>query len=82
MREGPVSLILFSFDAGGQLKEHRADGIVCIHVLHGRLHVGTDAQEHELGTGELLFLNPHVPHSLVAIDESDVLVSIHAASTA
>lgn len=82
MREGPVSLILFSFDAGGQLKEHRADGIVCIHVLRGRLQVRTADQEHELGTSELLFLSPQVPHGLVAIDEADVLVSIQAASTA
>lgn len=80
MRKGPISLILFSFDAGAQLKEHRADGIVGIHVLRGRLHVNAESREYELRTSELLFLNPHVHHGLVAIDESDVLVSIQALS--
>jgi quercetin dioxygenase-like cupin family protein len=82
MREGPTSLLLFAFDRSGELKEHATDGLVCIHVLRGRVHVSTDGRQHELGPSELMFLRPNAPHGLVALEESDVLVSIQAVPAA
>ncbi len=37
VRHGPVTIIQFVFEEGGLVREHRAEGVVTIHVLNGRL---------------------------------------------
>ncbi|MEO7520240.1 MAG: hypothetical protein ABIW79_00350, partial [Gemmatimonas sp.] len=41
LHEGPVRLVLFAFDAGGHMPEHRAPGWVTIQVVRGALQVRT-----------------------------------------
>ncbi len=53
VRHGPVTIIQFVFDEGGLLKQHRADGVVTIHVLEGRLQVIVDDDAREVGRDEL-----------------------------
>ena len=76
-RHGPVTNILFVFEAGGLLKEHRTDGVVNIHVLSGRLQVTVHDELHEMAAGELVNLAADVPHSVRALDESEMLLTIH-----
>lgn len=76
-RHGPVTNILFVFERGGLLKEHRTDGVVTIHVLSGRLEVAFDDERHEMGAGELVHLAADVPHSVRAIEESEMLLTVH-----
>ncbi|MFZ5623277.1 MAG: cupin domain-containing protein [Gemmatimonadota bacterium] len=75
-REG-ITLVLFEFDAGGGIREHRAAGLVTIHVLGGKLTVRTPAAKHELGAGQILVLNPDVPHAVGANEPSTMLLSVH-----
>jgi quercetin dioxygenase-like cupin family protein len=77
VREGPVTVIFFLFDAGGHLKEHRTEGEVTIHVLAGRLEIGVDDERHELTAGQLLALAPGVAHSVRALTESQMLLTVH-----
>lgn len=76
-RHGPVTMLQFVFEAGGLLKEHQADGVVTIHTLSGRLMVIADEEPHELGPGELVALAPAVPHSVRAIEASEMLLTVH-----
>ena len=76
VRRGPVSLILFLFEAGASLKEHRAEGEVTIHVLTGRLSVSAAGETFSLGPGELVSLAPGHSHSVDALEESTMLLSI------
>lgn len=76
-RHGPVTTILFVFEAGGLLKEHRTDGVVNIHVLSGRLQVTVHDELHEMGPGELVNLAADLPHSVRALQESEMLLTIH-----
>lgn len=76
VRHGPLSMILFAFDKGGSLKEHKADGEVIIHVLRGQLSVTVAAEEVVLSAGQLLALAPGQRHSVQAIDETDMLLCI------
>lgn len=39
IHRGPLRLVLFAFEAGGELPEHRAPGYVVIHCLRGALDV-------------------------------------------
>lgn len=81
VRHGPVSMLLFVFERDGLLKEHRTDGEVTIHVLAGELEITFGAGSAVLGRGELLSLEPGQPHSVRAVQESEMLLTIcHRAS--
>lgn len=77
---GPVRLVLFAFDAGGRIPEHRAAGFVTIHVLRGSLRVRTPKRLYELATGHVLALDPGVPHDVDAPEEADMLLGVHPES--
>jgi quercetin dioxygenase-like cupin family protein len=76
-RHGPVTLLLFRFEPDGLLPEHRAEGVVTIHLLSGRLVVIADDDPHQLEPGQLLGLAPGVVHSVRATAASEMLLTIH-----
>jgi quercetin dioxygenase-like cupin family protein len=75
-RHGPLSLILFAFEVGGAIKEHRTEGEVVVQVLRGRITVTVDGDAIELSQGELLSLAPGQPHAVYAREASDMLLTI------
>ncbi|HKU61087.1 MAG TPA: cupin domain-containing protein [Gemmatimonadales bacterium] len=76
IHRGPLRLLLFTFDAGGRLAEHRAPGHVIIQCLRGQLEVEADGARHRLGAGEAVALEPSVPHTVDAVAESDMLLTV------
>lgn len=76
VRRGPVSLILFAFEADGFLKEHRADGEVVIQTLSGRLEVEAGEAVIGLEAGQALSLAPGQAHSVRALEVSDMLLTV------
>ena len=74
---GPLRLVLFAFDAGGRLPEHRAPGLVTILALRGRVRVRTPGATHELDSGQAVLLDPDIPHEVEAPVESDMLLAVH-----
>jgi quercetin dioxygenase-like cupin family protein len=76
VHRGPLRLVLFAFDAGGSLPEHRAPGHVVIHCLRGKLEVEAAGARQEIGGGEAVVLDPDVPHSVRATAESDMLLTV------
>lgn len=73
---GPLRLVLFTLDAGGELPEHRAPGYVVIHCLEGRLEVGAAGRVERLGADDALLLDPDVPHTVKALAESRMLLTV------
>jgi quercetin dioxygenase-like cupin family protein len=82
VHHGPVRLVLFAFDAGGRIPEHRAAGWVTIHVLRGGLRVRTPEAQHTLREGQVLALAPDVPHDVEAPDGAEMLLGIYPKSAA
>ncbi len=76
MKRGPISQILFAFDADGLFKEHRTEGEVTIHVLAGQMAVTVGTEAIKLGAGELLALAPGEPHSVYALSASEMLLTV------
>lgn len=74
--KGPLRLVLFAFEAGGSLPEHRAPGYIVIHTLRGRIRVKTLNEQYELATGQVLMLDPEVVHDVTAAERSDMLLTI------
>lgn len=77
LQRPPVTQVLFSFEAGGHLDEHSAHGLVTIHVLEGELRVRAEGSDHELGAGDVLVLDPDVPHDVRAVERSAMLLTVH-----
>ncbi|MDZ4753653.1 MAG: cupin domain-containing protein [Phycisphaerae bacterium] len=73
----PVTTALFDFEAGGALNQHTTHGLVTIQVIEGRLVIEADGGTHELRSGQLLILNPDVPHSVRAPDAGVMLLTVH-----
>lgn len=76
VRHGRVSLILFVFARDGFLKEHEASGEVIIQVLTGQVSVTVGMDTYTLGAGTLLSLAPGLRHSVRALEESDMLLTL------
>lgn len=76
-RHGPVTLLLFAFDAGGYLQDHQAGGVVTIHVLRGRVQLSVGEDAHEMAAGQLVTLAPQVRHAVRASEPSELLVTVH-----
>jgi quercetin dioxygenase-like cupin family protein len=76
VHRGPLRMLLFTFESGGRLPEHRAPGQVVIHCLGGELAVEAGATRHRLSGGQVLVLEPDVPHSVEALAGSDMLLTV------
>lgn len=69
--------VVFAFDKGGSLAEHTTRGLVTIHVHAGTLDVRESGREHRLSAGQLLVLDPGVPHDVTAREASVMLLTVH-----
>ncbi len=72
----PVTLVLFAFEEGGKLDDHKAAGVVTIHALEGELTVRTEGHEHKLAPGMMVVLAPNVRHSVHAIKPAAMLLTV------
>ena len=74
---GPVYEVLFSFDPGGYLKEHTAPGLVTIRVLEGALSVDAAGEDRQMREGDVLILDPDVPHDVRSESGAAMLLTVH-----
>jgi len=73
---GGVTQVVFSFEAGGHLDQHSASGLVTIHALEGHLVVTAEGAEHAMEAGHVLILDTAVPHDVVALEASAMLLTV------
>lgn len=76
IHRGPIRLLLFAFDPGGRLPEHKAPGHIVIHCLRGELTVTATGTPHRLGGGDAIVIDPDVSHDVAASAESDMLLTV------
>ena len=72
----PLTRIVFDFEAGGRLADHRADADVTILAVSGLLEVSTPSGTHRLPEGSLLVLDPGVVHDVFAPEMSQMLLTV------
>jgi quercetin dioxygenase-like cupin family protein len=68
--------VLITFQAGGHMDDHHADGGVAIHVLDGEVAVQVEGGDYVLGQGDVLDLAPGLHHNVQARHDSVVLLTI------
>jgi quercetin dioxygenase-like cupin family protein len=69
-------VVLFAFDAGQELSEHTAAVPILIQVLDGRLQVGADGQRVELTPGGMVHIGSRVPHDVLALEPSRMVLTM------
>lgn len=77
IRSGSVTKLLFSFERDGHLDEHVTRGLVTIHVLEGRLNVGAAGETYGLKRGDILVLEPGLPHDVRAPEAAAMLLTVN-----
>jgi quercetin dioxygenase-like cupin family protein len=73
---GSLRVLLFSFEAGGELPAHQAPGHVLIQCLSGSLSVHAAGARHVVAPGQALLLDPDVAHDVAAAEASDMLLTV------
>ena len=61
---------------GHELRRHSVAGPVVLHCLEGRIAVGLGAVVKELESNQLLHLAPGEPHSIAALDDAVLLLTV------
>ena len=60
---------------GREVPTHTAPGEITVQCLEGRITFTAEGITHTLEAGQMLYLAPEVPHSLVGLEDSSVLVT-------
>ncbi|MGH9620318.1 MAG: cupin [Bryobacteraceae bacterium] len=75
LRESGLHVILLHLKSGEQIPEHQANGAISVHCMQGAVSVSAGEETVELAAGMLISLAAKSPHSLIARQDSLVLVS-------
>ena len=76
VKEETFEAIRMVIHKGHELAGHQVEGAITIYCLDGRVAFTARGQNHDLKPGHWLFLPGNEPHSLVAIDDSSLLLTI------
>jgi quercetin dioxygenase-like cupin family protein len=71
-----MELARLSFPAGGEFQNHSVSGPIVVHCIKGEIEFEAMAKTRTLLPGQLVYLEPAEPHSIRAIADSVVLLTI------
>lgn len=71
-----IELLRLSLPAGKEIPTHRARGDVVIHCIEGAVSLSIGSAASELRAGQLVHIDSGAPHSLRAISDSFVLLTV------
>ena len=77
-KEGGLTVVLITMEAGNVIPEHRASGTTTVQVLEGRVILASGGSESELRPGQLAAFAPMVGHDLRALEPAAVLLTVAA----
>lgn len=76
LRTDDMRLVLMVLDHGTELTEHHLDGTSTIQALGGRVAVSVLGSRVDLAAGQVLAIEQDVGHSLLAVDDCAILLTI------
>ena len=71
-----IRIVLMGLHQNAELKKHTTKGIINLQVLEGHIRFTTEQQVTELTKGQMLTLKQEIPHSVFALKEAFVLLTI------
>ena len=77
-KSGRMRVTLVAMVKGNVIGTHLADSPLTLHVLSGHIRFRAGGEDHELGSGQLLFFGPGDAHDLTATEDSALLLTLSA----
>ncbi len=71
-----MRIVLIALHKDAEMIKHTADGMISLQVMEGQILFTTDEQSIELGSGQMLALHENVPHSVLAKEETILLLTL------
>lgn len=71
-----LEVIRLRLPTGKALPMHQVAGEITVQCLEGVIHFETPGGVQRLQTGQMLFLRGGVPHSVLAVEDASVLLTI------
>lgn len=68
--------IRINIEKGAVMKEHQAPGAISVQILRGAIEFGVNGENIVLGELDMITLDANVPHSLLALENSIVRLSL------
>lgn len=76
LKTDSLRLIFRSFSEGASLPTHKAPGPITVQVLDGHIEFTAGTQTTPVRKGEVLALDSGVPHSVKALSNSAILITV------
>jgi len=76
IKAADFTVVLIALRTGARLAEHRAAGRISLHCLGGRLCLQATGEAIDLPAGRLVSLEPALPHTVEALQDSALLLTI------
>lgn len=76
VKQGGLNVVLTHLNAGGMLAEHAAPGAATVQVLDGHVRIQVGADALDVPGGRLVAFDANVPHTVEAIDDSTLLLTL------
>ncbi|GAB1464452.1 cupin domain-containing protein [Pedobacter sp.] len=71
-----MRIVLIGLHENATLKPHKANGVISVQVLAGKITFATDQQSVQLEKGQMIALQENIVHSLKALTESFFLLTL------
>ena len=71
-----MRIVLIALHKDAEMTKHRAEGMISLQVLEGKIKFTTDDQSVELGRGQMLALHEGLSHSVQAKEETIFLLTL------
>lgn len=71
-----MRIVLMGLHENAELKPHKANGVVSVHVLEGKIDFITEQRSSLMGKGQIIALQENVIHSIIALTETFFLLTL------
>ncbi len=75
-RDDSIRVVGFAFDTDQELTEHTAGRPIVVQVISGRVRFSAEGVDTELGSEGWLHLEASIPHSVLALEPSRLLLTL------
>lgn len=70
------NITLFAFDKDESLTEHTSPYEAVVYIVDGEMEIKVGGNPFIVKTGEIIILPPNVPHGLIALQKSKMLLTM------
>ncbi|MCX8106420.1 MAG: cupin domain-containing protein [Ignavibacterium album] len=70
------NITLFAFDKDESLTEHTSPYEALVQIVKGRMTITIGGKPFQVGEGEIILLPPDIPHGLVALEATVMLLTM------